>query len=46
MIWQLADSADLLVGWRATTEARPVEKAMINEFVALYGQCPFANRTG
>ncbi|MFD6222948.1 hypothetical protein [Nocardia asteroides] len=46
MIWQLADSADLLVGWRATTEARPVEKAMITEFVALYGQRPFANRTG
>ncbi|MFI8977164.1 hypothetical protein ACIGO9_30075 [Nocardia asteroides] len=46
MIWQLADSAELLVGWRVNADARAVEKAMIAEFVALYGHRPFANRTG
>lgn len=46
MIWQLADSADLLVAWRLTDDARAVEKAMIGDFVALHGKRPFANRTG
>ncbi|CAM4413263.1 hypothetical protein NONI108955_26070 [Nocardia ninae] len=46
MIWQLADSAELLVGWRPTDDARATEKAMIAEFVATYGKRPFANRTG
>lgn len=46
MIWQLADSADLLVGWRPETDARAVERAMIADFRAMYGKRPFANRTG
>ncbi|MFC6012687.1 hypothetical protein [Nocardia lasii] len=46
LIWQLADSAELLVGWREEPDARAVEKAMIAEYVAMYGKRPFANRTG
>ncbi|MFB7875670.1 hypothetical protein ACFC06_10485 [Nocardia sp. NPDC056064] len=46
MIWQLADSAELLVGWRTTVDARATEKAMIAAFVEMYGRRPFANRTG
>lgn len=46
MIWQLADSADLLVAWRLEENARELEKAMIAEFVSVYGKRPFANRTG
>ncbi|MFF2087366.1 hypothetical protein ACFVVM_26630 [Nocardia sp. NPDC058176] len=46
MIWQLADSADLLVAWRAEVDARAVEKSMIAGFVEMYGRRPFGNRTG
>jgi hypothetical protein len=46
MIWQLADSAELLVAWRQEDDARTLEKAMIADFVAVYGKRPFANRTG
>ncbi|MGF0320883.1 hypothetical protein [Nocardia fluminea] len=46
MIWQLADNVELLVGWRTTDDARATEKVMIADFVAMYGQRPFANRTG
>ncbi|WP_378741023.1 hypothetical protein [Nocardia brasiliensis] len=46
MIWQLADSAELLVGWKRTTDARATAKVMIADFVAMYGKRPFANRTG
>ncbi|MFD6396799.1 hypothetical protein [Nocardia sp. NPDC060249] len=46
MIWQLADSAELLVGWQTTDDARATEKIMIADFVAMYGKRPFANRTG
>ncbi|APB00222.1 hypothetical protein [Nocardia seriolae] len=46
MIWQLADSDELLVGWREVVDARALEKAMIAEFVAMHGKRPFANRTG
>lgn len=44
MIWQLADSAELLVGWRTVADARATEKALIADFVAMYGSMPFANR--
>ncbi|WP_196775307.1 GNAT family N-acetyltransferase [Rhodococcus opacus] len=46
-IWQLADHADLLVGWKVTTdgEARPTERAMIAQFEAAHGKRPFANVT-
>ncbi|MEU4317185.1 hypothetical protein AB0F85_02200 [Nocardia fluminea] len=46
MIWQLADSVELVVGWRTTDAARTTEKSMIVDFVKLYGKRPFANRTG
>ncbi|MDF0532536.1 hypothetical protein P0W64_15105 [Tsukamurella sp. 8F] len=44
-IWQLADSADLLVAWRETpvAVARPTEKAMIAAFCDHYGCLPFGN---
>jgi hypothetical protein len=47
-IWQLSNVPDLLVGWRSTLpdDPRDVERAMIEEFVARFGQRPFANRTG
>ncbi|WP_066904069.1 hypothetical protein [Millisia brevis] len=46
MIWQLADSADLLVAWRPADDGRALEKSMIADFVTMYGRRPFANRTG
>lgn len=46
MIWQLTDSADLLVAWKAVVDTEPVvvEQQMIDEFVSIYGAFPFANR--
>jgi hypothetical protein len=48
-IWQLADSADLLVCWIPTTDTsdafvRGVEAHIIADFVSRYGRRPFANR--
>ena len=44
-IWQLADHADLLVGWRTTDEtaAATTETQMIARFRAHHGRLPFAN---
>ena len=44
-LWQLADHADLLVGWRVTedTEAAQIETDMITRFRAHHGHRPFAN---
>jgi hypothetical protein len=47
LIWQLKDSADLLVAWRVITDLgidpRKVEKGMIDAFRSAYGKRPFAN---
>jgi hypothetical protein len=44
-IWQLGRSCEFLVCWKVTPEAvaRTVEKALIDEFKALFGKFPFAN---
>jgi hypothetical protein len=47
LIWQLADSAELLVAWRPLAEdgtAREFERRLLRRFAELYdGQLPFAN---
>ncbi|MFA1701652.1 hypothetical protein ACDT10_01910 [Mycobacterium intracellulare] len=47
-IWQLADHAELLVGWRVADDidAAKIETAMIAAFRAHHGRLPFANMRG
>ena len=43
-LWQLANSAELLVCWRTTQEEpRQVKKVMMEEFRVKFGRWPFAN---
>jgi hypothetical protein len=44
-LWQLADAADLIVGWAETPDhvAEDMEKAYLRSFKDIYGQYPFAN---
>ncbi len=45
-VWQLADSAELLVAWRpsvAGVDAAAEESALLHAFVQRYGLLPFAN---
>lgn len=44
-IWQLKNSADLVVCWKAlpTTDPRTVEADLIQDFVSKFSQRPFAN---
>lgn len=45
LIWQLAESKNLLVAWKETPDDAPVraEAALIADFRGLYGKRPFAN---
>lgn len=44
-IWQLEDSAELVVGWKITedVEAERAERELLTQFCNQYGQLPFAN---
>lgn len=44
-LWQLADSASLLVAWKTTPMEEPeeIEKKMLEDFKRRYGRLPFAN---
>ena len=45
-IWQLPDAADLMIAWRplpSDADAREVEIAMMDDFLACHGKLPFAN---
>lgn len=44
-LWQLADSASLLIAWKTTPmeEPREIEKKMLEGFKSQYGRLPFAN---
>ncbi len=50
LIWQLADSAELLIAWHEITwdeTARDYEKRLLHRFADLHGgRRPFANLTG
>lgn len=48
VIWQLADSDELVIAWRCTEagDARALERLLLESFVRTYGRRPFANRTG
>lgn len=45
-IWQLRDSDQLIVCWKPTPNdvPRDIETGLISDFVAQYGQFPFANQ--
>lgn len=45
LIWQLADSATLLVAWRETPDhvAKEIETELLGAFRAAWGKPPFAN---
>jgi hypothetical protein len=44
-IWQLQDSAQLLVAWKVTEdiEVKRIERHLIETFLQQYGRLPFAN---
>jgi hypothetical protein len=42
-LWQLLDSDDLVIAWRACERPSQAEAEMIEEFEHVYGRLPFAN---
>ncbi|HZP14738.1 MAG TPA: hypothetical protein VFA96_02860 [Nocardioides sp.] len=45
-IWQLEESADLLVAWKSTSDdPREVEQCLLATFIERHGCMPFANLT-
>lgn len=46
-LWQLKDSAQLQIAWKATPEADPraIEMQMLSDFMTKHGKLPFANLT-
>lgn len=44
-LWQLADSANLMIAWKPTPDCDPriVEALMIQHFISIHGKRPFAN---
>lgn len=42
-LWHLSDPLKLMVAWKAADPAGPAETQLMNDFVAEYGQLPFAN---
>ena len=45
-LWQVAGSADFLVGWRPAADPRADEIDLLTEFAEQYGALPFANISG
>ncbi len=45
LIWQIAESEDLLLAWKPTTDHRGAEIEILTEFEHQYGRLPFANLT-
>lgn len=43
LLWQLADTDDYVIAWRAESDPREVESALIEEFTEEFGALPFAN---
>lgn len=45
VVWQLRDSAELLVAWREVTDRDPeeIESELLGAFVRAHGRLPFAN---
>ena len=44
-LWQLADAEDLIVAWKPTPDCDPrqIENRMIEDFISIHGEKPFAN---
>jgi len=44
-LWQLRDSATLLVAWQESADAHATETEMLDDFIDQFGKLPFANLT-
>jgi hypothetical protein len=43
LLWQLADSDDYLIAWKAAPAPRSAESELLEEFVTEFGSLPLAN---